>query len=118
MALEDYPFGVEELTPAGEMVRIIAYLDPPIIAAQRSGPALRLDANCSGTHNLRNPPGAESKVAQLRMHLCHVNPTRSALGGARKSQSQSDTAVRATSGSDSIPCKATVAPRSFEHTLL
>ncbi len=39
MALEDYPFGVEELTPAGEMVRIIAYLDHPIIAAQRSGPA-------------------------------------------------------------------------------
>jgi hypothetical protein len=32
MALEDYPFRVEELTPAGEMVRILAYLDHPIIA--------------------------------------------------------------------------------------
>jgi len=32
MALEDYPFRVEELSPAGELVRIIAYLDHPIIA--------------------------------------------------------------------------------------
>src|SRR5262249_37676067 len=32
MALEDYPFRVEELSPAGAMVRVIAYLDHPIIA--------------------------------------------------------------------------------------
>jgi hypothetical protein len=27
MALEDYPFRVEELSPAGELVRVLAYLD-------------------------------------------------------------------------------------------
>jgi len=32
MALEDYPFRVEELAPAGELIRVIAYLDHPIIA--------------------------------------------------------------------------------------
>jgi hypothetical protein len=32
MALEDYPFRVEELTERGEFVRVIAYLDHPIIA--------------------------------------------------------------------------------------
>jgi hypothetical protein len=32
MALEDYPFRVEELSPASELVRIMAYLDHPIIA--------------------------------------------------------------------------------------
>jgi hypothetical protein len=32
MALEDYPFRVEELTPAGEMIRILAYLGHPLIA--------------------------------------------------------------------------------------
>ena len=30
--LEDYPFRVEELSRAGELVRVIAYLDHPIIA--------------------------------------------------------------------------------------
>jgi hypothetical protein len=32
MALEDYPIRVEELSPAGELVRMMAYLDHPIIA--------------------------------------------------------------------------------------
>jgi hypothetical protein len=32
MALEDYPFRVEELSPDGEMIRVMAYLDHPIIA--------------------------------------------------------------------------------------
>jgi len=32
MPFEDYPFRAEELSSAGELVRIIAYLDHPIIA--------------------------------------------------------------------------------------
>src|SRR5262245_23047703 len=32
MALEDYPFRVEELAPAGELIRVMAYLDNPLIA--------------------------------------------------------------------------------------
>jgi hypothetical protein len=32
MALEDYPFRVEELTPHGELVRVLVYADHPIIA--------------------------------------------------------------------------------------
>jgi hypothetical protein len=32
MALEDYPFRVEELSPAGELVRVLVYADHPIIA--------------------------------------------------------------------------------------
>ena len=32
LALEDYRFRVEELSPAGELIRVIAYLDHPIIA--------------------------------------------------------------------------------------
>jgi hypothetical protein len=32
MALEDYPFRVEELTPRGELVRVMVYADHPIIA--------------------------------------------------------------------------------------
>jgi hypothetical protein len=32
MALEDYPFRVEELTAPGELVRVLVYADHPIIA--------------------------------------------------------------------------------------
>jgi hypothetical protein len=32
MALEDYPFRVEELSLAGEFVRVLVYADHPIIA--------------------------------------------------------------------------------------
>jgi hypothetical protein len=32
MALEDYPFRVEELTASGELVRVMVYADHPIIA--------------------------------------------------------------------------------------
>ncbi len=32
MALEDYPFRVEELTPRGELLRVMVYADHPIIA--------------------------------------------------------------------------------------
>jgi hypothetical protein len=32
MALEDYTFRVEELTPGGELVRVMVYADHPIIA--------------------------------------------------------------------------------------
>jgi hypothetical protein len=32
MGLEDYPFRVEELSPTGELVRVMAYLDHPLIA--------------------------------------------------------------------------------------
>jgi hypothetical protein len=32
MALEDYPYRVEELSPAGELVRVLVYADHPIIA--------------------------------------------------------------------------------------
>jgi hypothetical protein len=31
MAPEDYPFCVEELTPRGELVRMLVYADHPII---------------------------------------------------------------------------------------
>jgi hypothetical protein len=32
MALEDYPFRVEEMSPRGELVRVLVYADHPIIA--------------------------------------------------------------------------------------
>jgi hypothetical protein len=32
MALEDYPYRVEELSPAGELGRVLVYADHPIIA--------------------------------------------------------------------------------------
>jgi hypothetical protein len=32
MALQDYPFRVEELTLNGELVRVLVYADHPIIA--------------------------------------------------------------------------------------
>jgi hypothetical protein len=32
MAFEDYPFRVEEMSPRGELVRVMVYADHPIIA--------------------------------------------------------------------------------------
>jgi hypothetical protein len=42
MALEDYPFRVEEMSPRGELVRVLVYADHPIIARKAfaaAGPA-------------------------------------------------------------------------------
>ena len=38
MALEDYPFKIAELAPAGELESVMAYLDRPIIVRDVPAP--------------------------------------------------------------------------------